>query len=335
MTADGGQRRISAPAKPGAFTLVELLIVIVIVAILVTIIMPTVGRARDMVRDAICLTNHRSMVTALLAYHSQWETFPYNYAHYSPYSGNDERWALGCISPYLQGGATSQVDLRGLDEGEFPRAYVCPSADLDAIYLPNPDDKYHASYWTNISIRVNRGWRGPKNSGVSGLFCSWPDNTVYPPGWDVNSGGAARLKRCWQSNHWRSVYQPTLQSLPLPGRTVFTGCTNNTAQETLPGANGQPVPLYHATYPGEWLTRPGWGRMHGSMSFDRHNEKQLMSYLDGSARALTHQYLDDNYYWWTSSEGEKEHTGAFMLEFTANYSCGGSAIHILPAKVVE
>lgn len=53
------------------FTLVELLVVIGIIAILVSMLLPALQRARDAVRTVACLSNHRQMVTVLLMYTSE------------------------------------------------------------------------------------------------------------------------------------------------------------------------------------------------------------------------------------------------------------------------
>jgi prepilin-type N-terminal cleavage/methylation domain-containing protein len=326
-------RDVSTRSKSGrAFTLVELLIVVGIIALLVTIIMPSLTRARELARQAVCLSNHNSMVKALHVYNADYQAFPNNYAHnYGPWTGDYRRWAFGHLNRYLAG--DRQEYLRGLDEGEFPRAYICPSADLIQVYLYNPSDKYHACYWTNVAIRANRGFYG----GSGGLFNTWY-HTGKPAGWDVDSGGMARLwgKHCaghWRPECWRSVYQPSLDSLKMPADTVFSGDTNNKHITTIPDADGNPVDLYHPTYPGEWFIRPGWGWIYGSLGFDRHLNKLLMGFVSGGARALSHEYLDRRFCHWPAAHNALELTGDFMIQFTAEESCRGTDIHELPQRV--
>ncbi|HEX8912062.1 MAG TPA: prepilin-type N-terminal cleavage/methylation domain-containing protein [Humisphaera sp.] len=56
------------PAGRGGFTLVELVVVIAIVAVLISIILPVVGRARAMAMEVRCASNQRHLVQAFFAF---------------------------------------------------------------------------------------------------------------------------------------------------------------------------------------------------------------------------------------------------------------------------
>lgn len=60
--------RISRRADKFGFTLVELLVVVSLVALLIALLLPALGKARDMARATVCLSNQRSAGLALQLY---------------------------------------------------------------------------------------------------------------------------------------------------------------------------------------------------------------------------------------------------------------------------
>jgi len=61
------------------FTLVELLVVVGIIALLVTILMPTLGRAMELARRSICGANANGIGKQILIYQTEHEAFPLLY----------------------------------------------------------------------------------------------------------------------------------------------------------------------------------------------------------------------------------------------------------------
>ena len=85
--------------KRRAFTLVELLVVIAIIAMLISILVPVVGKARDRARKVGCASNLRQIGVAVKSYLSDhenvfpmvsdWTAFGVIAAVYLPYANNE------------------------------------------------------------------------------------------------------------------------------------------------------------------------------------------------------------------------------------------------------
>jgi len=54
--------------KQKAFTLIELLVVIAIIALLMSVILPALGKAKEQVKAVVCSSNMRQLTTADLLY---------------------------------------------------------------------------------------------------------------------------------------------------------------------------------------------------------------------------------------------------------------------------
>lgn len=134
--------------KRTGFTLVELLVVISIIALLVSILMPSLGRAREQARAVYCASNQRQLLLGLIYYtEDNNEHLPY-YSNPN-WSTSTSQWLvqtdgwLGAIMPYVGAEGADTVSSGGLEyyeQKDFAEVGNCPS-----IKDPNPSS---TSPWT-------------------------------------------------------------------------------------------------------------------------------------------------------------------------------------------
>jgi len=107
-------RNDSADARRG-FTLIELLVAIAIISVLVSILVPTLGRAREETRKVFCMSNLREIGGAIDSYLSDNDNLPWTYVSRDgkPCPGADS-W-----SSYTWGGMRAPMPFPGDENGDW------------------------------------------------------------------------------------------------------------------------------------------------------------------------------------------------------------------------
>jgi prepilin-type N-terminal cleavage/methylation domain-containing protein/prepilin-type processing-associated H-X9-DG protein len=158
--------------KQKAFTLIELLVVIAIIALLLSILIPSLNKARELANRVVCSSRLKIYLKASLTYASSNNGYyvPAGYSpYYDPTKTNGGTPSQQYCSWALNAGYRKYIDIdnfRGdivlLKKGQlaFPKEYLCPSDKISK----DPDNISQYGVLTSFAYNVtdwnpwNNGW---------------------------------------------------------------------------------------------------------------------------------------------------------------------------------
>jgi len=169
--------------------LIELLVVIAIIAILISILMPSLKKARELAVLASCAVNQRGTLLMLHTYASDYNSYPDIRSHsrwvVSPTGGVATDWS-GTNGPLLRGYSVMYAELSDPTGFRNNGVFMCPSKDLKVEWKPGVYSWRLGSNGTSVrDSDMDWGWavsQQPYYKAVLPGMCLWHHSTYEPSG---------------------------------------------------------------------------------------------------------------------------------------------------------
>jgi len=195
-----------------AFTLVELLVVISIIAVLLSVLIPAMSKAREQSRMIVCRNNERNLFLASNLWSNEHDNWVIAGNWYAPYKEIDADTGKTTINDYSIGKYTGAgYSAKDANNNQSFSTMVCPSAVNARFYGVDPSFKTNPRYYSYaangwVVFNVNNYYTTSGYIGYTG------------PGRAVGSNGSGNLfsDYCWQEHGLNKT-----TDIRQPAKTVY------------------------------------------------------------------------------------------------------------------
>lgn len=147
----------SVSIRKKAFTLIELLVVIAIIALLLSIVMPALRKARKLAQRSVCLSNVKQQGLGLLIYSNEYnDTMPLT----AYYGGNRWLWDVSYFTTDVM-----------IASGGDKKIFHCPGNRIDTL---------RTEYWRYLEVLL----AGGTSAAVAAVDATPEPTTVYDRQWN-------------------------------------------------------------------------------------------------------------------------------------------------------